>query len=175
MSLQTHVPISSETDETMVITRNASSTSRYLDTVNDLNNSVALADLDPATLQNTMMKSIYLLEAGLFSQAIQESERIPKIRELISKIEVDLTQDDTFKFLSPNAKIKLLEALNDSLKNAEGFTLKLHSTVAESLEAVNNIGDKMPKKDKTAALTDGQKDYLVSIRNEIARRVKEQT
>ena len=93
-------------------------------------------ELNVDKLQEVMLKSIYMLEAALFSQAATEHERIASLRDKLNTIEEDLHNS---KDLTDNQKIRFHETMTFAMRSSMGFMVKLHSSVADGLESISSL------------------------------------
>lgn len=99
----------------------------------------SLPDISPETLQQEMLKSIVLLESSLFSQAGQEHARIARNRELMKFLENELFSSKFFSLIAPRERVRLYEAVIESMKVSLNFLNDLHNNVAVGLDTVNQV------------------------------------
>lgn len=143
-------------------------------TLDDVIQQLDVKDIDVNSLTDVMVKSIYVLEATLFSQAVQESKRIERVRGLMEFVEDDLLKEGNYGELTNEEKIWLLEVLGKSLKNAESFTLKLHDGIALGLQNVDNITVRLPRR-KKEELTPRNKSIVDRLRTTVVEMIKSKT
>ena len=133
-----------------------------------------LDNLDIEKLQEVMLKSVFIIEGSLFSQASMEHGRIQQVRKLLSEIEdsVDL------KNLDDSLKIRYHTTVARTLSDSLQFLTKLHSSVADGMDITNKMlaTKKEKRKVKTTARSvedDEKKILLNEIRTELKRRVQD--
>jgi len=66
-------------------------------------------------------KGIVALNKALFEQTLYESERLGKIRNILSRIEVDLLDPVTFSRLDPIQQLKVFEVLRKDSETTVNF------------------------------------------------------
>lgn len=133
-----------------------------------------LDNMDTEKLQELMMKSVFVIEASLFSQASQEHGRIATLRELIAKIErnIDVTTIDD------HLKIMYHKSVAGTMAKSMDFLTKLHSSIAEGMDTVSRINAQRAEADKKRPTSSGEdlerqekKNIVNEIRAEINRRI----
>ncbi len=107
-----------------------------------------LKDLNPQHLKQTMLKEMYVLEAGLFNQAQLESKRISHLRELTKTIEHDLFSPENLQELTLSQKMVAYKLISENLQSSLGFSMDLHKTVGNGLEVVAQIEQQQYEQDQ---------------------------
>lgn len=133
----------------------------------------AIETLDVAALREKMLKSIFVLQAGLWGQAGFESNRLANNRKLTATLEKELFSPEKVAAMNPEQKIRLYQIIQNNMNNSLNFFQNLHASVNTGIDTLSKL-DKMKSERPrvTDEKTDNQKASLQDIRAGILDRIK---
>lgn len=123
--------------------------------------------LDTDKLRRDMLRGMYALEAGLFSQVGFEFNRVEGLRDIITSIEEDIFSQD-IEEMGTAQKIAIYKLASNNLANSMNFLQTLHKNVTSGLDTINDL-DRI----KTAKVDDSDQVAIEKIKNLIMRKIKE--